>query len=424
MDVIENYISKYATIKFEVKSGGSLINQWLAVWQTCNKVNSQIKSDKKKLANALAMFMAGKLASEATELRYINKITELMAENHRLKEQIGARSEDRPPCKCKTLLRELHQLRQDNETLQEEVIKLDVEKDKLQDELDECYNRCLISEQLVRTVQSKLTTSVPAVAVGRPLPRECPIADKVGSQKVSPNRQVREEKASWDADTRVLAEAQGVTQDDLDISEDSSEDDNKVYLSLDDSTDLSKAGSPKSPKSLSAQSSCQLRALIGPWDASVPPELFMLRFEQVVKQFSLGNRDACHLLKVCLPPDVAAQLEGAALTDLGCDSEDDRHWANDTERLSELKKALQTPVIIDWDYVLKIKMGPNEPPISFAKRLHAAFKVVMRNDNLSKDDPLFLSFMASQIPQVTREFRPILSSATSFSHFMALLLIS
>ncbi|OCT72364.1 hypothetical protein XELAEV_18035340mg [Xenopus laevis] len=136
----------------------------------------------------------------------------------------------------------------------------------------------------------------------------------------------------------------------------------------------------------SPQSECarqQITQILAKFDTNVSPISLFNKLEAVVKQYNLGNKDACALLRAWLPYQLAAELRRLVDKHIGTLSNINENWGDTTERLRELQRIL----------------------------------VVFNCPDMLPDEPNFLYSMANKC-NVDYNTRTALRYATSYNNFI------
>ncbi|KAG8559419.1 hypothetical protein GDO81_017331 [Engystomops pustulosus] len=166
----------------------------------------------------------------------------------------------------------------------------------------------------------------------------------------------------------------------------------------------------KSP-TLTIQDRLHLCQVIGEWDTNESPIIVSNKFEAVVKQYNLCNKDAWSLLQAWLPGPLATQLSSAHMGDEDCGAD---------LRRKELQRIMGGRDIRGENTLRRYRFRTGDDPLIFCNKYLTLFRSVYNCPDMSQDDSDFLYSMANQC-NVDYTTKIGLRNATSLENFINIL---
>ncbi|XP_041423544.1 posterior protein-like [Xenopus laevis] len=273
------------------------------------------------------------------------------------------------------------------EELREKVELLAKQNDLLEEKLKDCEERCRLREQQVISLESKAgyELNVP-VSV-------CPVTEqeiKYGEQGIRPQTlpipslfSLHSECARQINNTHVPT-------------------DNNIH---------------SNSVALKIQEVISLTQILGKFDTNLSPISLSNKLEAVVKQYNLGNKDACALLRAWLPYQLAAELRLLVGKHIGTLSNINENWGGTTERLRELQRILGGRDTRGKNALENARYRKGDDPMLFCTDYLSLYKVVFNCPDMLPDEPNFLYSMANKC-NVDHNTRTALRYTTSFNNFI------
>ncbi|XP_056425774.1 posterior protein-like [Hyla sarda] len=349
MELVEKFVEKHASAKYQTCVDGSLGDQFLALRMQCQEYNGNIDCKKKskkwkkeKLGNEILLLMKIKEIAEEKETKWQNERRQMKESLDKIAEsvlEISAESSN----ELGNLKAEIEELTERNKGLVELAERYELKVGSNRSHLLSLENKISQMEVVIADLEGQLS--------------------KARSQLVSQEQHIR---------SLTLHKCK-VTN----ICTISSMDGGEVTGMVADS-----------PPALTIQDRLHLCKVIGECNTSESPITLSNRFEAVVKQYHLDNKDAWSLLRAWLPGTLAVQLTSAHI--------DDNDHRGEEFRRKELQRVLGGRDIRGEDALRKLRFRRCGDPVMFCNDYLSLYKCVYNCPEMSQDDTNFLYSMANR----------------------------
>ncbi|XP_056399983.1 posterior protein-like [Hyla sarda] len=372
MEFVEKFVEKHASAKYQTCADGSLGDQFMALRMQCQEYNGNIdckknskKWKKEKLGNEMLLLMKIREIAEEKETKWQNERRQMKESLDKIAEsvlEISAESSN----ELRNLKAEIEELTERNKGLVELAERYEFKVGSNRSHLLSLENKISQMEVMIADLEGQLS--------------------KARSQLVSQEQHIR---------SLTLHKCEATN-----ICTISSMDEGEVTGMVADS-----------PPALTIQDRLHLCKVIGDCNTSESPITLSNRFEAVVKQYHLDNKDAWSLLRAWLPGPLAAQLTSA-------------HIDNDCRgaefRRKELQHVLGGRDIRGEDALRKLRFRRCDDPVMFCNDYLSLYKSVYDCPEMSQDDTNFLYSMANRC-NVDYSTRLALRNTNSHEKFINIL---
>ncbi|XP_056384111.1 posterior protein-like [Hyla sarda] len=372
MELVEKFVEKHASVKYQRCADGSLGDQFMALRMQCQEYNGNIgckknskKWKKEKLGNEILLLMKIKEIAEEKETKWQNERRQMKESLDKIAEsvlEISAESSN----ELGHLKAEIEELTESNKGLVELAEWYELKVGSNRSHLLSLENKISQMEVMIADLEGQLA--------------------KARSRLVSQEQHIRSLTLHKCEVTNVCTI--------------SSMDGGGVTGMVDDS-----------PPALTIQDRLHLCKVIGECNTSESPITLSNRFEAVVKQYHLDNKDAWSLLRAWLPGPLAAQLTSAHI-------DDDCRGAE--FRRKELQRVLGGRDIRGEDALRKLRFRRCDDPVIFCNDYLSLYKSVYNCPEMSQDDTNFLYSMANRC-NVDYTTRLALRNTSSHEKFINIL---
>ncbi|XP_041430685.1 posterior protein-like [Xenopus laevis] len=383
MEFVERYVNKYASADYNSCADESLTHQFKSLLTQCQSYNNKVKCNhlakmvkKIKMANEILALLKMKVIAENKAEQWRNEKVQFREDLEKFGESLivaASTSEEH--------ISELEELR-------EKVELLAKQNDLLEEKLKDCEEMCRLREQEVISLESKAgyELNVP-VSV-------CPVTEqeiKDGEQGIRPQTLPSPSLFSPQSECarQQINNTHGPT-------------DNNIH---------------SNSAALKIQEVISLTQILGTFDTNLSPISLSNKLEAVVKQYNLGNKDACALLRAWLPYQLAAELRPPVGKHIGTLSNINENWGSTTERLRELQRILGGRDIRGTNALENARYRKGDDPMLFCTDYLSLYKVVFNCPDMLPDEPNFLYSMANKC-NVDYNTRTALRYATTYNNFI------
>ncbi|XP_069812098.1 posterior protein-like [Dendropsophus ebraccatus] len=376
MELVEKYVKKYSSANYQICADESLGDQLRALLAQCQVYNGKIdgkmfgkKLKKLKLSNEIALLVKVKEIAEEKEAKWQNERKQMRESIERVPESVveiatGSSKE------FENLKAEIDDVTERNNGLVELV-----ERYELKAGSDKAH---------VISLESKISQMERMIA-------------KLEGQLSEAKSQLfnKEQHILSLSSHNCRCEAANVC----------------TVSSMDGGGAMDIVAVSGSPPTLTIQDRLELCKVLGQCNTSESPITLSNRFEAVVTQYRLSNRDAWSLLQAWLPGPLAAQL---SLADIG------DHCRGEELRRKELQRILGGRDTRGENALRKSRFRQQDDPILFCNNYLTLYRSVYNCPDMSQDDASFLYSMANRC-NVDYTTRIALSNASSYERFINIL---
>ncbi|XP_073511473.1 posterior protein-like [Phyllobates terribilis] len=376
MEFVEKYVKKYASAIYHVSADKSLEVQYKDLVSQCkiynNKLNNKIlskKSKKEKLSNEISVLLKMKELSEMKEASWWKQRLQIKEDIDRISDSVIEISDNTAS---------------EMDGLRSHVDELAVRNEKLEEQLKECrlsvtsHANQVFSLELKNSQMEKLIATL--------------------------ERQLGEAKCELHNKEQHI---QSLTSKKCSL-----ETVNVCTLSNEDTRDIS-GSAPLIDRAplLTISEKLHLCQLLGKFDSHISPVLLSNRFEAVVQQYSLNNKNAWSLFQAWLPGSLAAQLLSAHMSD-NCKGAELRR--------KELQRIIGGRDTRGENALAMTRFRSYDDPLLFYNDYLALYRTVYNCLDMSQDDANFLYSMANHC-NVDYTTRVALRNSSSYGNFVNIL---
>ncbi|XP_073507440.1 posterior protein-like [Phyllobates terribilis] len=400
MEFVEKYVKKYASAIYHVSADKSLEVQYKDLVSQCKiyniKLNSKVlskKLKKEKLSNEISVLLKMKELSEMKEANWWKRRQQIKEDIDKISDSVIEISDNTAS---------------EMDGLRSHVDKLAVRNEKLEEELKECRLSVTSHANQVFSLELKNSQMEKLIAtLERQLDEaKCQLHNKeqhiqsLTSKKCSletvnvctlSNENTRNVRCSFP----LIDSAQLHT-----ISE-------KLHLCQ----LLAMVSTSISAPLHTISEKLHLCQLLGKFDSHISPILLSSRFEAVVQQYSLNNKNAWSLFQAWLPGPLAAQLSSAHMSD-NCKGAELRR--------KELQDIIGGRDTRGENALAITRFRRYDDPLLFCNNYLTLYKTVYNCLDMSPDDANFLYSMANHC-NVDYTTRVALRNSSSYGNFVNIL---
>ncbi|XP_073499758.1 posterior protein-like [Phyllobates terribilis] len=376
MELVEKYVKKYASAIYHVSADKSLEVQYKDLVSQCkiynNKLNNKVlskKLKKEKLSNAISVLLKMKELSEMKEASW-------WKQRLQIKEDIDKISDSVIEISDNTTI--------EMDGLRSHVDELDVRNEKLEEQLKECRLSVTSHANQVFSLELKNSQMEKLIAT---------LERQLGEAKC----QLHNKEQHIQSLTSKKCSLETV---------------NVCTLSNEDTRDI-RCSAPliDSAPLLTISEKLYLCQLLGKFDSHISPVLLSNRFEAVVQQYSLNNKNAWSLFQAWLPGPLAAQLSSAHMSD-NCKGAELRR--------KELQCIIGGRDTRGENALAMTRFRRHDDPLLFCNNYLALYRTVYNCLDMSQDDANFLYSMANHC-NVDYTTRVSLRNSSSYGNFVNIL---
>ncbi|XP_073519477.1 posterior protein-like [Phyllobates terribilis] len=353
MEFVEKHV-KYASAIYHVSADKSLEVQYKDLVSQCkiynNKLNNKIlskKSKKEKLSNEISVLLKMKELSEMKEASWWKQRLQIKEDIDKISDSVIEISDSTTS---------------EMDGLRSHVDELAVRNEKLEEQLKECRLSVTSHANQVFSLELKNSQMEKLIAT---LERQLGEVKCQLHNKEQHIQSLTSKKCSLETESSLLT-----------ISE-------KLHL-------------------------CQL---LGKFDSHISPVLLSNRFEAVVQQYSLNNKNAWSLFQAWLPGPLVAQLSSAHMSD-NCKGAELRR--------KELQRVIGGRDTTGENVLAMTRFRRYDDPLLFCNDYLALYRTVYNCLDMSQDDANFLYSMANHC-NVDYTTRVALRNSSSYGNFVNIL---
>ncbi|XP_071989570.1 posterior protein-like [Engystomops pustulosus] len=350
MELVQNFVKKYASARYQLCADGSLEEQYKELMMQCKAHNKKLdrkvlskRGKKERLGNEIMMLIKMKELAEVKEVNwYIQRL--------QCKESIDRISDTVIEISAKTT--------SEMDNLQAKVDELTLRNEDLDKQLHECRLSSVSTETHTQSLEREIHQ------------RDMIITSLKGqlSETMAQLCKQEEQIRSFQLQNQTCHKAADVC-----IVTPGSDEHNLIPAE-------------KSP-TLTIQDRLHLCQVIGEWDTNESPIIVSNKFEAVVKQYNLCNKDAWSLLQAWLPGPLATQLSSAHMGDEDCGAD---------LRRKELQRIMGGRDVRGENTLRRYRFRTGDDPLIFCNKSLTLFRSVYNCHDMSQDDSDFLYLMANQ----------------------------
>ncbi|XP_071998833.1 posterior protein-like [Engystomops pustulosus] len=376
MELVQKFVKKYSSARYHSCADGSLEEQYKELMIQCKAHNKKLdrkvlskRGKKERLGNEIMILIKMKELAEVKEVNwYIQRL--------QCKESIDRISDSVIEISAKTT--------SEMDNLQAKVDELSIRNEDLDKQLDECRLSSVSTETHIQSLEREIHQ------------RDVLITSLKGqlSETMTQLYKQEEQIQSLQVQNQTCHKAADVC----------------IVTPGGWSVEHNPIPADKSP-TLTIQDRLHLCQVIGEWDTNESPIIVSNKFEAVVKQYNLCNKDAWSLLRAWLPGPLAAQLSS---THMG----DDDSGAD--LRRKELQRIMGGRDIRGENTLRKHRFRTGDDSLIFGNKYLTLFRSVYNCPDMTQDDSDFLYSMANHC-NVDYTTRIALRNATSLENFINIL---
>ncbi|XP_077137581.1 posterior protein-like [Ranitomeya variabilis] len=376
MEFVEKFVKKYASAVYHVSVDKSLEVQYNDLIAQCkifnNKLNSKVLSKnlkKEKLSNEISVLLKMKELAELKEANYLMQRLQVKEDIDKISDSVIGIS-DNTTSKIHDLQSDVNELAVRNRQLEEQLkeCRLSLTSHAAQVYSLELKNSQM--EKLIATLESQL--------------------DKANCQLHS-KEQCIQSLTSKKCSTETVNVCTLSNEGRMEAGYRSPLIDNSPLLTISEKLHL-----------------CQL---LGKFESHISPVIPSNRFEHVVQQYNLNNKNPWSLLQVWLPGPIAAQLKTEQIGD-GCNGAEIRR--------KELQRIIGGRDIRGENALAVTRFRQYDDPLLFCNNYLSLYRTVYNCLEMSQDDANFLCSMANH-SNVDYTTRKTLRNTSSYENFVNIL---
>ncbi|XP_072010854.1 posterior protein-like [Engystomops pustulosus] len=374
MELVQKFVKKYSSARYQSCADGSLEEQYKELMMQCKAHNEKLdrkvlskRGKKERLGNEIMMLIKMKELAEVKEVNwYIQRL--------QCKESIDRISDSVIEISAKTT--------SEMDNLQAKVDELTLRNEDLDKQLHECRLSSVSTETHIQSLEREIHQ------------RDVLITSLKGQLSETMAQLCKQEQQIWS----------------LQVQNQTCHKAADVCIVTPGSDEHNLIPADKSP-TLTIQDRLHLCQVIGEWDTNESPIIVSNKFEAVVKQYNLCNKDAWSLLQAWLPGPLAAQL---SCTHMGDDD------SGTDLRRKELQRIMGGRDIRGENTMRRYRFRTGDDPLIFCNKYLTLFRSVYNCPDMSQDDSDFLYSMANQC-NVNYTTKVALRNATSLENFINIL---
>ncbi|XP_077119013.1 posterior protein-like [Ranitomeya variabilis] len=376
MEFVEKFVMKYASAVYHVSVDKSLEDQYNDLIAQCkifnNKLNSKVLSKnlkKEKLSNEISVLLKMKELAELKEASYLMQKIQVKEDIDKISDSVIGIS-DKTASKIHGLQSDVNELAVRNRQLEEQLKECRL---SLTSHAAQVYSLVLKNsqmEKLIATLEGQLDKA------------NCQLHNK---------EQCIQSLASEKCSTETVNVCTLSNEGTMDAGYRSPLIDNSPLLTISEKLHL-----------------CQL---LGKFESHISPVILSNRFEHVVQQYNLNNKNAWSLLQVWLPGPIAGQLKTEQMGD-GCNGAEIRR--------KELQRIIGGRDIRGENALAMTRFRRYDDPLLFCNNYLSLYRTVYNCLEMSQDDANFLCSMANHC-NVDYTTRMTLRNTSSYENFVNIL---
>ncbi|XP_075193873.1 posterior protein-like [Anomaloglossus baeobatrachus] len=376
MEFVEKYVKKYASAVYHVSADKSLQVQYKDLIAQCKSYNNNLnnkvlsrKLKKEKLSNEISVLIKIKELADLKEANWWKQRLQMKEDIDKISDSVVEISDNTTS--------EIH-------GLQSDVSELAVRNRKLEEQLKECRLSSTSQATQVCSLELKISQMEKLIAT---LERQL---DEAKCQLHNKEQYIQSLKSK-------ICSLETV---------------NVCTLSNEDTRDV-RYRSPLVDCNplLTISEKLHLCQLLGKFDSDISPVILSNRFEAVVQQYNLNNKNAWSLLQAWLPGPLAAQLRSEQMGDNCTGAE---------LRRKELQRIIGGRDTRGEKTLAISRFRRYDDPTLFCNNYLALYRTVYNCLDMSQDDASFLYSMANRC-NVDYTTRVTLRNTNSFENFVNIL---
>uniref|UniRef100_F6VIS7 Uncharacterized protein n=1 Tax=Xenopus tropicalis TaxID=8364 RepID=F6VIS7_XENTR len=363
MELVEKYVNKHASVDYNSSADECLTHQFKSLMTQCQSHNNnKIKSNqlpkmvkKIKLANEIFMLLKMKGIAEQKAVQWNSEKAQLREDLDRFGESLmvaATTSEEHDS--------ELDELRK-------KVLMLAEQNKLLEEKLQECEERSRLREQHVTCLESKVGYSE---EIDVPV-NVCPVTEQeVRDRELGTRPQTLSSPSLFSPQSEFTRQR------------------------VDNTSIPTYRNNPAEPAKLKiqgAQDVINLTQVLGKFDTNTSAISISNKLEAVIKQYNLGNKDACALLRAWLPYQLVGRTRPSeVLADVI------ENWGDARDRLRELQCIMGGCDTRGANALENARYRRGDDAILFCTDYLSLYKVVFNYPDMLSDDTNFLYSMANK----------------------------
>ncbi|KAE8593196.1 hypothetical protein XENTR_v10019026 [Xenopus tropicalis] len=399
MELVEKYVNKYASVDYNSSADESLTHQFKSLLTQCQSHNNKIKGNqlpkmvkKIKLANEIVMLLKMKGIAEQKAVQWNSEKAQLREDLDKFGESLMVAAS--------TSAEHISEL----DKLREKVLMLAEQNKLLEEKLQECEERSRLREQHVTCLESKVGYSE---EIAGSLKEQLKDANAQLAHKKHCVPSMRQNcKPGYDQDVPVnvcpVTEQEvrdrelGTRPQTLSSPSLFSPQSECTRQRVDNASIPTYRNNPSEPGTLKIQDVINLTQVLGKFDTNASAISLSNKLEAVIKQYNLGNKDACALLRAWLPYQLAAELRPPVGKPSEVLADVSENWGDARDRFGELQRIMGRRDTRGANALENARYRRGDDAILFCTDYLSLYKVVFNCPDMLSDDPNFLYSMANK----------------------------